>query len=135
MFASPTQFLKASIRLFILCVVTLTCAVAVMAQSQSNAADLQGAVRDPSGAAVAGATVTARNLATNLTRTATTDADGMYQILSLPPGNYEITAEAPGFSKGRIASATLTVGVTTGVDEDGEVRYRRFAKVNLLSLA
>jgi hypothetical protein len=32
-------------------------------------------------------------------------------------------------------SAILTVGVTTGVDEDGEVRYRRFAKVNLLSLA
>jgi hypothetical protein len=31
-------------------------------------------------------------------------------------------------------SATLTVGVTTAVDEDGEVRYRRFAKVNLLSL-
>lgn len=32
-------------------------------------------------------------------------------------------------------SATLTVGVTTGVDEDGEVRDRRFARVNLLSLA
>lgn len=116
MFASPTQSLKASIRLFILCVVTLTCAVAVMAQAQSNAADLQGAVRDPSGAAVAGATVTARNLATNLTRTSTTDADGMYQILSLPPGNYEITAEAAGFSKGRIASATLTVGQRADLD-------------------
>jgi hypothetical protein len=90
--------------------------VAGLAQSQSNAADLQGSVRDPSGAAVAGATVTARNLATNLTRTATTDADGMYQILSLPPGNYEVTAEAAGFSKGRIASATLTVGQRGDLD-------------------
>lgn len=116
MFASPTQFLNASIRLFILGVLTLTCTVAVMAQSQSNAADLQGAVRDPSGAAVAGATVTARNLATNLTRTATTDSDGMYQIQSLPPGNYEVTAEASGFSKGRIASATLTVGQRGDLD-------------------
>jgi len=89
---------------------------AAMAQSQANAADLQGAVRDPSGAAVAGATVTARNLATNLTRSATTDADGMYQILSLPPGNYEVTAEAAGFSKGRIASATLTVGQRAELD-------------------
>jgi hypothetical protein len=116
MFASPQQWLNASIRLFILCVVTLTCAVGVLAQSQSNAADLQGAVRDPSGAAVAGATVTARNLATNLTRTATTDSDGMYQILSLPPGSYEVTAEATGFSKGRIASATLTVGQRGDLD-------------------
>jgi hypothetical protein len=90
--------------------------VAVLAQSQSNAADLQGAVRDPSGAAVAAATVTARNLATNLTRTATTDADGMYQILSLPPGNYEVTAEAAGFSKGRIGSVTLTVGQRGDLD-------------------
>ena len=32
-------------------------------------------------------------------------------------------------------SAILTVGLTTDVDEDGDVRYRRFAKVNLLSLA
>jgi Carboxypeptidase regulatory-like domain/TonB dependent receptor len=116
MFASPTQWLSASIRLVIICVAILTCAVAVLAQSQSNAADLQGAVRDPSGAAVAGATVTARNLATNLTRTATTDADGMYQILSLPPGNYEVTAEGAGFSKGRIASVTLTVGQRGDLD-------------------
>jgi hypothetical protein len=116
MFASPTQWLSASIRLVIICVAILTCAMAVLAQSQSNAADLQGSVRDPSGAAVAGATVTARNLATNLTRTATTDADGMYQILSLPPGNYEVTAEAAGFSKGRIASATLTVGQRGDLD-------------------
>ena len=32
-------------------------------------------------------------------------------------------------------SAILTVGVTTGVDEDGEVRYQRFAKVSLYTLA
>jgi carboxypeptidase family protein/TonB-dependent receptor-like protein len=116
MFASPTQWLNVSIRLFLLCVATLTCAAAVMAQAQSNAADLQGAVRDPSGAAVAGATVTARNLATNITRTTTTNADGIYQILGLPPGNYEVTAEATGFSKGRVASATLTVGQRGDLD-------------------
>ncbi|MEP6707028.1 MAG: carboxypeptidase-like regulatory domain-containing protein [Pyrinomonadaceae bacterium] len=116
MFAFPPQLLNVSIRFLLICLATLICTGIVMSQAQSNAADLQGAVRDPRGAAVSGATVTARNLATNLTRTITTDADGMYQILGLPPGNYEVTAEATGFSKGRIASATLTVGQRGDLD-------------------
>ncbi|HEY0659693.1 MAG TPA: carboxypeptidase-like regulatory domain-containing protein, partial [Pyrinomonadaceae bacterium] len=39
--------------------------------AQSNASDLNGTVTDPNGAVVAGATVTARNPATGLTRTVT----------------------------------------------------------------
>ncbi|PYS85683.1 MAG: hypothetical protein DMF70_04050 [Acidobacteria bacterium] len=85
-------------------------ATLAMSQAQSNAADLQGVVRDPRGAVISGATVTARNTATNLSRSATTDGDGVYQLISLPPGDYEVTAEAPGFSKARIPSVTLTVG-------------------------
>src|SRR5437660_714121 len=116
MFASPTQLLNVSIRLLFICFATVICAGAVMAQAQSNAADLQGVVRDPNGAAVKGATVTARNLATNVTRSTTTNDEGAYQIVGLPPGNYEVTAEASGFSKGRIASATLTVGQRGDLD-------------------
>ena len=116
MFASPTQLLNVSIRLLFICLATLICTGAVMAQAQSNASDLQGVVRDPNGAAVKGATVTARNLATNVTRNASTNEDGVYQIVGLPPGNYEITAEASGFSKGRVASITLTVGQRGDLD-------------------
>ena len=59
-------------RLILVCVATFLCASAAFAQAQSNAADLQGFVRDPPGAVVVGATVTARNPATNFTRNATT---------------------------------------------------------------
>ncbi len=68
-------------------------------QAQSNAADLQGTVRDSTGAVVTNATVTARNPATNFTRTATTNDDGFYRIINFPPGDYEVTVEAPNFKK------------------------------------
>jgi hypothetical protein len=73
-------------------------------------------VRDPSGAAVTGATVTVRNPATNFSRDVTTNDEGYYQITNLPPGSYEITVGAAGFSKGRIPSVTLTVGQRADLD-------------------
>ncbi|MEP7213858.1 MAG: TonB-dependent receptor [Acidobacteriota bacterium] len=94
----------------VLALITVFGAAAVMAQAQSNAADLAGTVADPNGAVVAGATITARDLATGLTRSATTGADGNYRILGLPPGSYEITAEAATFKKTSISGVKLTVG-------------------------
>ncbi|HEX8707764.1 MAG TPA: TonB-dependent receptor [Pyrinomonadaceae bacterium] len=94
----------------------LLCAGAALGQAQSNAADLRGFVRDPQGAVVAGATVTARNLATNLTRETPTNEDGFYQITNLPPGNYEVTVQATNFSRAVIPSVTLTVGQRADVD-------------------
>jgi hypothetical protein len=79
-------------------------------QAQSQAADLGGMVRDPNGAAVAGATVIAKNKANGLTRSVTTDSDGGYQIISLPPGQYDITIKAQGFADNKVADVTLTVG-------------------------
>ncbi len=120
MSAFPTHSLKISLRFTTFLIVTVIFALlgagAAFGQSQSNAADVQGYVRDPSGAAVTGATVTVRNAATNFSRDATTNDEGYYQITNLPPGNYEITVEASGFSKGRIASVTLTVGQRADLD-------------------
>lgn len=107
---SPGQWRRTSIQVLFVCIAVFSFATLAMSQSQSNAADLQGVVRDPKGAVISGATVTARNTATNVSRSATTDGDGLYQLISLPPGDYEVTAEAPGFSKARIPSVTLTVG-------------------------
>jgi hypothetical protein len=115
MFSSPERR-GTLIRMLLICLTVISCVSVAMSQSQSNAADLQGSVRDPNGAAVKGATVTARNLATNVSREATTNDEGAYQILGLPPGNYEVTAEAAGFSKGVIASVTLTVGQRGDLD-------------------
>jgi hypothetical protein len=120
MSASPAHSLKITLRFTTFLIVTIIFALlgasAAFGQSQSNAADVQGYVRDPSGAAVTGATVTVRNAATNFSRDVTTNDEGYYQITNLPPGNYEVTVEASGFSKGRIPSVTLTVGQRADLD-------------------
>jgi hypothetical protein len=95
---------------------TLGVAPAALAQSQSNAADLQGYVRDPQNAVVAGATVTARNKATGLERSATANDEGFYKIVNLPPGDYEVTVAATNFSKASVPLVTITVGQRADLD-------------------
>ena len=85
-------------------------AVSGMAQSQAAAADLSGTVTDSAGAVVAGATVTAKGAGTGITRTVTSDAEGGFRIIGLPPGDYEVTAEAATFKKSVISGVKLTVG-------------------------
>ena len=83
------------------------CAAAVLASllfaapvtAQVTTADITGRVLDQNGAAVASATVTARNVGTGQERTTQSDSQGNYTIAELPPGTYDITAEAPNFSK------------------------------------
>jgi hypothetical protein len=82
----------------------------IYSQSQASAADLTGTVVDPNGAVIAGATVTARNLGTNIERVATSGSDGSYRLIGLPPGEYEVSAEAATFKKVVISPVRLTVG-------------------------
>lgn len=93
-----------------LALVTLLFANTAFSQAQATAADLVGTVLDPSDANVPGATVTARNSATGISRTTTASDSGEYQFISLPPGSYEISAEAPSFKKTVISGVTLTIG-------------------------
>ncbi len=58
---------------------------------------IYGNVTDPNGAAVMGAAVTATNVERRLTRTTTTDADGLYNLTVLPVGSYRVTVDAAGF--------------------------------------
>lgn len=81
-----------------------------LAQSQAAAADLSGSVVDPNGAVVPGATITARNIATGVSRTTTSDSNGTYRFIALSPGEYEITTEAQTFKKVSISPVRLTVG-------------------------
>ena len=60
---------------------------------------IQGVVTDPQGAVVEGATVTLKNLDTNQTLTATTNADGVYNFSALPPNKFSLAVEKPGFKK------------------------------------
>ncbi len=90
-------------------VITLS-AAAAFAQAQASAADLSGTVVDPNGAVVPGATVTAKNLGTGITRSTTAGDDGSYRLIALPPGEYEVTTEATTFKKVVISPVRLTVG-------------------------
>lgn len=83
-------------------------AMSVFAQVQT--ADLRVTVKDSNGALVRNATVTAAEQGRGLTRTVTTNTDGTYQFLSLPPGVYTVTVEAPGFGKTVNESVHITIG-------------------------
>ena len=71
----------------------------VITQAQEFRGSISGQVTDQSGAIVAGATVSAVNLATNTRSDTTTDAEGNYTIRLLQPGDYRIEVQAPGFKK------------------------------------
>jgi hypothetical protein len=72
-------------------------------------ADIVGRVIDPGGGSLAGATVTARDLATNVTRATVTSATGDYTFTALPVGEYEVKTESSGF-KEETSRITLATG-------------------------
>ena len=78
-------------------------------------ASLSGRVTDQSGAVVSGATVTAENLDTELSRTAVTDQAGRYELVALPVGQYEVRA-----AKSRICGKIRT-GILLVVGQDATV--------------
>jgi hypothetical protein len=67
-------------------------------------------VEDTTGAAISGATVTVREMATDAKRVVTTDSAGNYRILSLPVGVYELSAEKSGFETEEWSGIRLNVG-------------------------
>ncbi len=80
-------------------------------QAQSEGT-IQGTVLDAQSAAVAGAKVTVRNLATGLERSAVTDTSGIFSFPALPAGNYKIEIRKDGFQTLIIGSFTLDVATT-----------------------
>ncbi len=98
----------------------LLCVPLAKAQSSGNGA-ISGTVTDPSGGAIAGATVTATSRATNQVRTATTGPAGDYKFSLLPPGTYGLKFTAPGFKTSEVASVTVNVTETASVNQSLEV--------------
>ncbi|HEX6126472.1 MAG TPA: TonB-dependent receptor [Pyrinomonadaceae bacterium] len=108
--AVSTRVLRSIGSLFALVLFFVASVAPIYSQAQASAADLTGVVVDPNGAVVAGAAVKARNLGTNIERTATSSEDGTYKLIGLPPGEYEVTAEAATFKRVVISPVRLTVG-------------------------
>ncbi|HEV2861384.1 MAG TPA: TonB-dependent receptor [Pyrinomonadaceae bacterium] len=103
-------------RLAVLCLCLTLSPFNASAQSQATSGDIDGRVLDPNGAVVKGANVTARNNATGLERSATTDDEGSFRIILLPPGTYSVSAAAAGFTTREVADVQVTVGSRTTLD-------------------
>ena len=98
--------------------VLATLLLAAPVAAQVTTADIIGRVLDQNGAAVANATITARNTGTGQERTVQSDQQGNYTLSELPPGTYDITAEAPNFSKAVVKAREVNVGTTVTLNFD-----------------
>lgn len=73
--------------------------LATTAAAQDFRGAISGRVTDTSSAVLPGTTVTVTNVATNVMTTATTNSDGVYNLLYLAPGQYSVAIELVGFKK------------------------------------
>jgi outer membrane receptor protein involved in Fe transport len=84
--------------------------------AQQTSGNITGRVLDQQGAAVPGATVTAKSASTGFTRTETSDASGLYRLNALPVGIYEVTALLSGFTTVTKRDVDVNVGQIQAID-------------------
>ena len=101
-----------------LCATVIFCS-ALFAQQDSGT--ILGTVFDPQDSAVSGATVVIANVDTGVAKTTTTTSTGSYSVPFLVPGNYSVTATAPGFKKTVRTAIRLRVGDQLVIDVKLEV--------------
>jgi len=92
------------------------CLVSSLPASSQVSAVLSGRVTDPTGAVIAGATVTATSQETGISRTAVTNQSGLYELVALPVGHYSLSAKKPGFTEQVRTGILLVVGQDATVD-------------------
>ena len=100
----------------LLCFAVLLGLAAIPAASQSSNGQLTGLVTDSSGAAVAGANVTATNAATGVTYNGTTNGSGIYVLPQLVPGNYKVSLAKAGFATVERPELTVRTGDHLSLD-------------------
>jgi outer membrane receptor protein involved in Fe transport len=114
---NPLAMIRRSAALRALCVAAVFCFLAcslVFGQITNSA--ISGTVTDASGAVVAGASIQVKNVATGVTRTIISDAQGRYNALDLLVGDYEVQASIQGFQTVVRKGITLTVGSRSVID-------------------
>lgn len=88
----------------------ITILLVVPASAQVTTGDITGRITDSEQRVVAGATISATNKGTGQSRTTTTNESGDFTITDLPPGKYDVSVEAPSFSKAIVRDYELNVG-------------------------
>src|SRR3954454_20263209 len=96
--------------------IALVWATSVFGQPSAINGEITGTVTDPTGAAIAGATVQATNTQTGLKQSAKTGETGLYRITLLPIGPYEIEVQSAGFGTRKITGIALSAGSVASVD-------------------
>ena len=79
-------------------------------------ASISGTVKDPSGASIVGATVTATNVGTGIAQSQTTNGEGFYSFQTLPLGSYTVEVRQQGFKAYRQTDLALDVNAALTVD-------------------
>ena len=92
--------------------------VPLLAQDRAT---INGAVTDPSGALVTGATIELKVAATGLHRTARTSENGLYEITALPVGSYVLAITKSGFKPAATTGIELQYGETRTIDAKLEI--------------
>ncbi len=92
-----------------LAVLVFSALISIPSPAQVAGATLTGTVKGPSGAAVANARVSVRNVATGQTTDTHSDPAGVYSVANLTPGDYEVTAFSAGIGT-RSTKVTLAAG-------------------------
>src|SRR6266498_2691822 len=88
--------------------------VVIAAFGQETSGTISGTVSDASGARIPGATVKVEGAA--FVRTATTDSDGYYRMLQIPPGVYKVSVTASNFATANATDVNVALGKTTEID-------------------
>lgn len=101
--------------LVLMAMVALLCSANV-AQGQDVTATITGTITDASGAPLAGASVTAKDMDRGTVWPATTNTEGIYNILRIPVGSYSLRVEAKGFQTTLFPPFTLVLNQTARVD-------------------
>ncbi len=96
--------------------VVLVLAASLSLQGQSTFGTVDGAVADPSGAAVAGAQVTLTNTGTQEKRSQPTGGEGLYQFVNVAPGDYRLDIEKSGFKHFARTNVVVQVQQDTHID-------------------
>ncbi len=99
---------------FISMLAVIILGLAVFSLAQDRFGEIEGTVKDSTGAVIPNATVTIRG--DSFSRTVQANETGYFRVLAVPPGNYKVVASADGFATSNETSATVTLGESTPVN-------------------
>jgi Carboxypeptidase regulatory-like domain/TonB dependent receptor len=111
----------------ILAAILLAAIFAAPGSAQTFRGTILGTVTDSSGAAVAGATVTIKNVDTGVIRSTTSNVSGEFNMPELPIGTYTVTIEQNGFQSSVTTGIVVQVAATARVDvslKPGEMKQQ-----------